>query len=195
MTDSEVSKAMNSSGGREARERSMGDLWGLTPLQETVDNYLFRGLDGDSRLVADCVRRMLRSRSGQSDRLEDDDAGAGDPLPLSRGEGAPHHGQTVKSRQAADFSRKRSANLKARNRAAAPRTWSGATGSLRIEPSDGLTLPGFAALYWTQSITSGWSPVLRTARLPAGATRTTEPSFTGMFTPSTWYSPLPEPLS
>ena len=69
------------------------------------------------------------------------------------------------------------------------------TGSLRIEPSDGLTLPGFAALYWTQSITSGWSPVLRTARLPAGATRTTEPSFTGMFTPSTWYSPLPEPLS
>ena len=59
---------------------------------------------------------------GQSDRLEDDDAGAGDPLPLARGEGAPHHGQTVKSRQAADFSRKRSANLNARNRAAAPRT-------------------------------------------------------------------------
>ena len=144
-------------------------------LQETVDNYLFRGRDGDSLLAVDCVRRMLRSRSGQSDRLEDDDAGAGEPLPLSRGEGAPHHGQAVKSRQSADFSRKRSANLKARNRAAAPRTWSGATGSLRIEPSDGLTLPGFAALYWTQSITSGRSPVLRTARLPAGATRTTEP--------------------
>ena len=107
-------------------EKLQGDLWGLTPLQETVDNYLFRGLDGDSLLAVDCVRRMLRSRSGQSDRLEDDDAGAGDPLPLSRGEGAPHHGQTVKSRQAADFSRKRSANLKARNRAAAPRTWSGA---------------------------------------------------------------------
>ena len=85
------------------------DLWGLlyTPLKETVDNYLFRGLDGDSLLAVDCVRRMLRSRSGQSDRLEDDDAGAGDPLPLSRGEGAPHHGQTVKSRQAADFSRKK----------------------------------------------------------------------------------------
>ena len=79
-----------------------------------------------SLLAVDCVRRMLRSRSGQSDRLEDDDAGAGDPLPLSRGEGAPHHGQTENSRQAADFSRKRSANLKARNRAAAPRTWSGA---------------------------------------------------------------------
>ena len=79
-----------------------GRLWGLTPLQETVDNYLFRGLDGDFLLVADCVRRMLRSRSGQSDRLEDDDAGAGNPLPFSRGEGAPHHGQTVKSRQAAD---------------------------------------------------------------------------------------------
>ena len=114
---------------------------------------------------------------------------------LSREGEVRHHGQTENSRQAADFSRKRSANLKARNRAAAPRTWSGATGSLRIEPSDGLTLPGFAALYWMQSITSGWSPVLRTARLPAGATRTTEPSFTGMFTPSTWYSPLPEPLS
>ena len=94
----------------------------LTPLKETVDNYLFRGLDGDSLLAADCVRRMLRSRSGQSDRLEDDDAGAGNPLPLSRGEGASYHGQTVKSRQAADFSRKRSANLNARNRAAAPRT-------------------------------------------------------------------------
>ena len=67
----------------------------------------FRGLDGDSLLAVDCVRRMLRSRSGQSDRLEDDDAGAGDPLPLSRGEAAPHHGQTVKSRQAADFSRAR----------------------------------------------------------------------------------------
>ena len=94
----------------------------IAPLQETVDNYLFRGLDGNPRLAVDCVRRILRSRSGQSDRLEDDDAGAGDPLPLSRGGGAPHHGQTENSRQAADFSRKRSANLNARDRAAAPRT-------------------------------------------------------------------------
>ena len=48
------------------------------------------------------------------------------------------------------------------------------TGSLRIVPSEGLTLPGSAAWYWMQSMVSGVVPVLRTARLPAGATRTTE---------------------
>ena len=52
-------------------------------------------------------------------------------------------------------------------------------------PSAGVTLPGVADWYWMQSIVSGVEPVLRTARLPAGATRTTEPSFTGMFVPST----------
>ena len=36
-------------------------------------------------------------------------------------------------------------------------------------PSAGVTLPGAADLYWTQSIVSGVEPVLRTARLPAGA--------------------------
>ena len=34
------------------------------------------GLGGDSRLVADRVRRILRGRARQPDRLEDDDAGA-----------------------------------------------------------------------------------------------------------------------
>lgn len=34
------------------------------------------GLDGDPRLVADRVRRILRGRSRQPDRREDDDAGA-----------------------------------------------------------------------------------------------------------------------
>ncbi len=59
------------------------------------------------------------------------------------------------------------------------------TGSFRIVPSEGLTLPGSAALYCTQSIVNGAEPVLRTVRLPAGATRTTVPSFTGIFFPST----------
>ena len=36
-------------------------------------------------------------------------------------------------------------------------------------PSAGVTLPGVADWYWTQSIVSGVEPVLRTARLPAGA--------------------------
>ena len=59
------------------------------------------------------------------------------------------------------------------------------TGSFRIVPSEGLTLPGSAALYCTQSIVNGAEPVLRTVRFPAGATRTTVPSFTGIFFPST----------
>ena len=45
----------------------------VRPLAQPVGRT---GLGGDSRLVADCVRRILRGRPRQPNRREDDDAGA-----------------------------------------------------------------------------------------------------------------------
>ena len=98
-----------------------------TPLQETVDNYLFRRKDLMailfSRLIAfvECCVAVPANRIGSKTMTLEQGIRY-----LSREGEVRHHGQTENSRQAADFSRKRSANLKARNRAAAPRTWSGA---------------------------------------------------------------------
>lgn len=60
-----------------------------------------------------------------------------------------------------------------------------ATGSFRITPSIASSAVNVPARYCTQSITSGSSPLLRTERFPAGATRTTLPSATGKTVPST----------
>lgn len=60
-----------------------------------------------------------------------------------------------------------------------------ATGSFRITPSIASSAANVPARYCTQSITSGSSPLLRTERFPAGATRTTLPSATGKTVPST----------
>ena len=59
------------------------------------------------------------------------------------------------------------------------------TASFKILPSIASSEVKVSTLYCTQSIISGSVPLLRTERLPAGATRTTLPSEMGNTLPST----------